>query len=271
MTPQASGSHVKLPTGKSKSKRSKGDHSGDLNKVTISISEDENEKNMDQEGSDSEDNTERTISEACIHLKLDRGSKLEIKPSCATSSELNCLIPIANLQLTRRTARYGGSQNNLWESPIKNPTPSTMVLLDPVLDEAPPALGTRTLAQQFIRSPEKIWLRGVDPKLRVGVPYFEKYFKWARMMLLSEEDKNVLDRADVLRGIFGSLFRVPKIWPLLQAFLSFWNVDGHTIVTSQGELGYSLLLVNDAMVFLSLAMSMMSMFLCHAALMETKS
>lgn len=245
VTPQAAGSDAKPPAEKSKSKRSKGDYSGDQDKTAISISEDEKDK--DQEGSDSENNTECTISKACTYLKLERGSKLEIKPSHATPSGLKCLIPIADPQLTRRTIRYGGSQNNLWEPPVKNPTPSTMVILDPVLDEAPPAFDTQTLAQEFIRSPEKRWLRERDPKLLVGVPYFEKYFIWARMMLLSEEDKNMLDRADVLRGIFGSLFRVPKVWPLLQAFLSFWNVDGHTIVTSQGEMGYSLLLVNDAM------------------------
>lgn len=233
-----------MPSNKLKRKRPKSnDQDGSTSTISGRGTGDEGDK--DQDGSDSENDIERTISAACTYLKLDRGSKLVVEvPSSTPESE--CPVPTIGSQLTRRTARYRGSQNKLWDTPDKNSSPTTMVVLDPVLDEAP-AFDTMTLAQEFIRCPGKRWLRGDDPNLCAGIPYYEKYYIWARMMLLTEENKNALDRADVVRGIFGSLFHVPKCWPLIQAFVDSWNVSGHTIVTSQGEMGYSLLLVNDAM------------------------
>jgi hypothetical protein len=34
---------------------------------------------------------------------------------------------------------------------------------------------------------------------------------------------------------------------LIQAFISFWNSDGHTLVIPQGELGYPLMVIQEAM------------------------
>jgi hypothetical protein len=67
------------------------------------------------------------------------------------------------------------------------------------------------------------------------------------MMLISEEDKAMLLKADIFRGVLASLYRVPINSSLLAAFLTFWNTEGHTLITTQGEMGYPLIAMYDAM------------------------
>lgn len=142
---------------------------------------------------------EHCLSAVATHLKLSRGTKLVIEAS--PTSDPKCTVPTAPSKLTRHTLRSGGEQNKPWEPPVKSTSPTTLVILNPVLDEAPD-FPTRTLAQEFIKSPEKRWRRDRDSagQLQVGLPYVEKYLIWARMMLMAEEDKQILERAGVLRS-----------------------------------------------------------------------
>jgi hypothetical protein len=70
---------------------------------------------------------------------------------------------------------------------------------------------------------------------------------WARMMLVNDEDRDILQKSDVLRGILASLYCFQADPSLIAAFLTYWNLDGHTLVTSQGEMGYPLHTIPDAM------------------------
>ena len=173
---------------------------------------------------------EHCISAVATHLKLSRGTKLVIEAS--PTSDPKCTVPTAPSKLTRRTLRSGGEQNKPWEPPVKSTSPTTLVILNPVLDKAPD-FPTRTLAQEFIKSLEKRWRRDSAAQLQVGLPYSEKFLIWARMMLIAEEDRQMLERAGILRGVFSILFRICPAWPLIQAFIDFWNVDGHTLIMKE--------------------------------------
>lgn len=104
-----------------------------------------------------------------------------------------------------------------------------------------------TIAQEFLKYPDKVWWNDENPKIQVGASYCPKFLIWGRAMLLSEMEKGFLKRASVLDGVLASLYQVKVCWPLLQAFISFWNSDGHTLVTPQGEMGYPLLALQGAM------------------------
>lgn len=67
------------------------------------------------------------------------------------------------------------------------------------------------------------------------------------MVLTSEDDKAMLVKADIFRGVLASLYRVPINPSLLAAFLTFWNIESHTLLTAQGEMGYPLLAMYDSM------------------------
>lgn len=66
-------------------------------------------------------------------------------------------------------------------------------------------------------------------------------------MLISEYERNRLDQAGILKGVLACIYRVNLSWPLIQAFISFWDSDGHTLVTAQGEMGYPLMVIQEAM------------------------
>ena len=87
----------------------------------------------------------------------------------------------------------------------------------------------------------------MNPRIRTGAPHYLKFLIWARAVLISKFEKGLLERAGIVKGVLASLYQVENCWPLLEAFISFWNSDGHTIVTSQGEMGYPLLALQDAM------------------------
>ncbi|TVT97325.1 hypothetical protein EJB05_34579 [Eragrostis curvula] len=89
-------------------------------------------------GSDSDEDIGLLFSTACTYLKLDRSAKLVINAS--SPSESSCQVPTA-----RRLMRTGGSQSKSWETPIKASGPTTMVVLDPVLD-GPAEFPTRVAA-----------------------------------------------------------------------------------------------------------------------------
>jgi hypothetical protein len=57
------------------------------------------------------------------------------------------------------------------------------------------------------------------------------------MMLISEDDKPMLHKADIFRKVLASLYGVPINSSLLSAFLTFWNIEGHTLLTAQGGNG----------------------------------
>jgi hypothetical protein len=67
------------------------------------------------------------------------------------------------------------------------------------------------------------------------------------MMLLNQEDLEYFRKADIDRGIMASIYHCHIDSSLVAAFLTYWNIDGHTLITSQGEMGYPLHTVYDAM------------------------
>ena len=79
----------------------------------------------------------------------------------------------------------------------------------------------------------------MNPRIRTGAPHYLKFLIWARAVLISKFEKGLLELAGIVKGVLASLYQVENCWPLLEAFISFWNSDGHTIVTSQGGDGLS--------------------------------
>lgn len=68
-----------------------------------------------------------------------------------------------------------------------------------------------------------------------------------RMMLLNTEDRAILEKADILRRVLASLYSCDIDTPLVATFLTYWNTDGQTLVTSQGQMGYPLNTISDMM------------------------
>ncbi|TVU45680.1 hypothetical protein EJB05_05175, partial [Eragrostis curvula] len=189
-----------------------------------------------------DDHTEEYISSVAELLGLERTERLMVghKP-------LNkCEVPTPPRELTKKTFRYEGLKGSFEETMIKERNPAFFVVLEPVLSEAPPAR-VIALAQEFLKSPEKQWWNNSVFQLHTGTPYYPKQLIWARMMLVSEDDKQMLLKADIFRGVLASLYRIPINSSLLAAFLTFWNVEGHTLLTAQGEMGYPLLTMYDSM------------------------
>ncbi|EEC81772.1 hypothetical protein OsI_25460 [Oryza sativa Indica Group] len=129
--------------------------------------------------------------------------------------------------------------------------PGSMCLLKPVLFNDSGTFDvprhTATLAQQFITSRTKRWLEDQPMQLRLEISPNDKLMLWARMLMVNPYDRTYLKKAGVLRGIMASIYKC-KIDPsLVAAFLTYWHVDGHTLLTSQGEMGYPLHTMYDAM------------------------
>jgi hypothetical protein len=79
------------------------------------------------------------------------------------------------------------------------------------------------------------------------MPVCQKMLIWARMMLVNHEDRSMLQKSDIYRSVLASLYCFQADPSLVAAFLTYWNVDGHTLVTSQGEMGYPLHTISNAM------------------------
>nr|BAC80075.1 hypothetical protein [Oryza sativa Japonica Group] len=129
--------------------------------------------------------------------------------------------------------------------------PGSMCLLKPVLFNDSGTFDvprhTATLAQQFITSRTKRWLEDQPMQLRLEISPNDKLMLWARMLMVNPYDRTYLKKAGVLRGIMASIYKC-KIDPsLVAAFLTYWNMDGHTLLTSQGEMGYPLHTMYDVM------------------------
>jgi hypothetical protein len=54
---------------------------------------------------------------------------------------------------------------------------------------------------------------------------------WAQMMLISLEDKTMLLKADMFCGDLASMHHIPMDTSIIVAFITFWNIEGHTLVT----------------------------------------
>lgn len=187
------------------------------------------------------DNTEQYISSVAELMNLERTERIQIK-----AHRLNlCEVPTPPRELTKKIFRYEGKQDGLGEAVIKE-SYKKFITLEPVLTEAPP-VSIISLAQEFLRSPEKRWYTNSPPRLYTETPYYSKQLIWARIMLTSEDDKAMLLKSDIFRGVLASLYRVPINPSLLAAFLTFWNTEGHTLLTAQGEMGYPLIAIYDSM------------------------
>ncbi|ONM62964.1 hypothetical protein ZEAMMB73_Zm00001d000217 [Zea mays] len=99
----------------------------------------------------------------------------------------------------------------------------------------------------MVKHPSSRWFNDCRPQLRLDVPVCRKMLIWARMMLVNHEDRSMLQKSDIYRGVLASLYCFQADPSLVAAFLTYWNVDGHTLVTSQGEMGYPLHTISDAM------------------------
>lgn len=106
---------------------------------------------------------------------------------------------------------------------------------------------TVTLVQQFINSTTKRWVEGWPMQLRMEVSPNDKLMLWAHMLLVNPEESGCLKKAGIFRGVMASIYKCQKDPALVAAFLTYWNVDGHTLITSQGEMGYPLHTMYDAM------------------------
>ncbi|KAM0846310.1 hypothetical protein ACQ4PT_055752 [Festuca glaucescens] len=183
---------------------------------------------------------EQYISEAAKLMGLERTDRMKITPGPLNK----CRVPTPPRELTIKFFRLEGfQQENKLVSEGKN---TTFIVLEPVLKEAPSTM-TNTLAQEFIRNPSKLWWNNSSLQLQTSIPYHHKLLLWARMMLISQEDKAMLLQADIFRGVLASIYHIPINPSLLAAFLTFWNTEGHTLVTTQGEIGYPLIAMHDAM------------------------
>ena len=117
------------------------------------------------------------------------------------------------------------------------------ISLEPTVNGAPmdgdtPTFPTVTLAEGFIKYPLKAWLSTGVPQLKTQVFHSQNFLIWAHVLLVPKHDNSFLARAGILRGVFDHLYDVLLKWPLIQAFLTFWNSEGCTLVTSQGEMVY---------------------------------
>ena len=193
---------------------------------------------VDEEMGDKD--TEQYISEAAKLLGLERTDRMKIM-----ARPLNiCTVPTPPRDLTNKVFRREGFQQG--DELATEEKDSTFIVLEPVLKEAP-STAVNTLAQEFICNPSKLWWNDSSNQLQTSIPYSHKLLLWARMMLISEEDKAMLLKADIFRGVLASLYHIPINTSLLAAFLTFWNTEGHTLITAQGEMGYPLMAMYDAM------------------------
>jgi hypothetical protein len=67
------------------------------------------------------------------------------------------------------------------------------------------------------------------------------------MMLVNKEDHEILQKAGIFRGVLASIHHCKVDPSLVAAFLTYWDIDGHTLLTSQGEMGFPLHTISDAM------------------------
>lgn len=188
-----------------------------------------------------DDSTEHYINSVAEQMGLKRTGRLIIK-ACPLNF---CEVPTPPRELTKRVFRDKGKQDG-FSQPVLKESYKQFVVLEPVLNEAP-KVDISSLAQEFLQLPEKRWWPYSPLQLCTEIPYSSKQLLWARMMLTSEDDKSMLFRADIFRGVLASLYRVPINSSLLAAFLIFWNIEGHTLLTAQGEMGYPLLVMYDSM------------------------
>lgn len=106
---------------------------------------------------------------------------------------------------------------------------------------------TAALAQKIIDVPSQKWSSKNHPRLCLDVQVCRKMLIWARMMLVNSDDKEILKKVGIFRGVLASIYQCCPDPSLVAAFLTYWNIDGHTLVTSRGEMGYPLHTISDAM------------------------
>ncbi|KAL6642427.1 hypothetical protein ACP70R_020608 [Stipagrostis hirtigluma subsp. patula] len=201
----------------------------------------DNATGTDVEDDAADTDVDQYISSIAELMGLERTERLKI-----TANPINkCEVPTPPRELNKKIFRYEGLQNGFGDEITKGKI-TKFVVLEPVLNEAPP-VEIATVAQNFLSSPTKRWWNNAPPQLVTETSHSPKQLIWARMMLSSEDDKSVLLKADIFRGVLASLYHIPINHSLLAAFLSFWNVESHTLITANGEMGYPLLAVYDSM------------------------
>jgi hypothetical protein len=103
----------------------------------------------------------------------------------------------------------------------------TASYIHPVLESTPRSNTvprfTSTLAQKFIKHPPAKWFNDHQPQLRLEVPICRQMLIWARMMLVSGEDEDILQKTDVFRGVLASLYHFQADPSLVAAFLTYWK------------------------------------------------
>ncbi|KAL6908159.1 hypothetical protein ACP4OV_002329 [Aristida adscensionis] len=196
------------------------------------------------------------MTQAADCLGLGRGLKLILEPQYEILGKEDkfrsqCRVPTPGKFLSvQYTDIPLGLQRRPMEEPIKDCSCS-VAALRPIWESAhgsrPVPRQTSTLAQKFISQPSSRWFSNCRPQLQLEVPICRKMLLWARMMLINDEDKTIMERAGIFRGVLASLYRCHIDPSLAAAFLTYWNIDAHTVLTSQGEMGYPLHTVSDAL------------------------
>lgn len=149
----------------------------------------------------------------------------------------NSNLPTPPLALTSVFHQRPAYRDTFGAEIIRAPSRQTFITLEPtvggyLIDEhGDPCPQVSTVAQEFIWHPYKSWWNNENPRIRAGAPHCPKFLIWARAVLVLKFEKGILERAGIVKGVLASLYKVENCWPLLEAFISFWNSDGHTIVT----------------------------------------
>jgi hypothetical protein len=199
---------------------------------------------------------DQSITKIAAHFKLGRGQQLILEPASEVIKREDkyrskCRVPTPGKELT--TFLYEvplGLRKRPWEQPVQDCC-STVSILRPIT-EGPVTYKdlpnrTATLAQSFIKSPSSKWTHEHPPQLRLSVQMSKKILIWARIMLVNKEDREALQKTDIFRGVLASIYHCEVDPSLVAAFLTHWNIDGHTLLTSQGEMGFPLHTISDAM------------------------
>lgn len=211
----------------------------------------------DETSLEDSEGVDEIMTEVAKCLGLGRGQTLITESGCHFMHRVNevyydrkTLIPKPPRMLTQSISQFAlGAQEGHGAPPTEVPSGPAIVLWPNQFGIKKFAVPTRTstMAQNFIQSPSTRWIDSYPHRFHTDVSACRQLLIWARMMLLNPEDNEYLKKADIVRGVMASTYHCHVDSSLVAAFLTYWNIDGHTLITSQEEMGYPLHRVYDAM------------------------
>lgn len=202
------------------------------------------------------DDLDDFITQVADCLGLGRGHRLVMEPEYEVIGReerwnSKCRVPTPPKYLS---STYENIPLGLWSQPGGDPIHDgvgSVASLRPIWDSVHSFRHvpeqTAALAQKIIDVPSQKWSSKSHPRLCLDVLICRKMLTWARMMLVNRDDKEILKKVGIFRGVLASIYRCRSDPSLVAAFLTYWNIDGHTLLTSRGEMGYPLHTISDAM------------------------